>query len=159
MDKQPRFDIRFIADTDEKRTRGLMFAEPLEDDEAVLFIFPRADRYGFWNKNVSFGLSLAFCDENGKIIHLADMAADDPTRVESETDDIRFVVEVKKGAFSRLGISKGDMIEYTDNTLRVKRGSERKAQNNEKCLFQKMAYKTPGIDWQKLEEKILEGSS
>ncbi len=159
MEQQPRFNIRFVADTDAKRTRGLMHAEPLEDDEAVLFVFPHADRYGFWNKNVSFGLSLAFCDESGRIVHMADMNPDDPSRVEPETDDIRFVVEVKRGAFSRLGVSKGDLVEYADRALRVKRASERTAQNNEKCLFQKMAHKKPGIDWQKLEEKILTGSS
>lgn len=155
---QPRFRIRFVADNDEKRTRGLMFAEPLEDDEAVLFVFPHADRYGFWNKNVPFGLSLAFCDDSGRIVHLADMSPDDPTRVEPQTDDVRFVVEARRGAFSRLGIAKGDLIEYADNVLRVRQNDERYAQNHENRRFQKMAMKKPGIDWQKLEVNLLAGS-
>ena len=41
MDKE--FEIRFIADNDAKRSKGLMFAEPLEDNEVVFFIFPHSD--------------------------------------------------------------------------------------------------------------------
>jgi uncharacterized membrane protein (UPF0127 family) len=155
---QPRFRIRFVADNDEKRTRGLMFAEPLEDDEAVLFVFPYADRYGFWNKNVSFGLSLAFCDDQGRIVHLADMNPDDPTRVEPQTDDVRFVVEVKRGAFAKLGVVKGDLIEYADNNLRIRKVQGRNAQKHENSIFQKTAMQTQGVDWKKLEENLLAGS-
>ena len=73
MDKE--FEIRFIADNDAKRSKGLMFAEPLEDNEVVFFIFPHSDFLSFWNKNVSFDLSLAFflkkILQNHKIINFS----------------------------------------------------------------------------------------
>ncbi len=41
------FTIRFVADNDYKRSKGLMFAEPLEEEEVVFFIFPHSDYYSF----------------------------------------------------------------------------------------------------------------
>jgi uncharacterized membrane protein (UPF0127 family) len=158
MTEGTKFRIRFVADNDEKRTKGLMHAEPLEDDEVVLFIFPHPDRYGFWNKNVSFGLSLAFCDANGKIVHFSDMKPNDPTKVGPENDNVMFVVEAKEGAFSKIGAKKGDLINYSNNLLTVHKTSSRHAQNNEKNNFQKNGIKKTGIDINKLEVNLLAGS-
>ena len=114
-----KLKVRFIANTDESRERGLMFAEPLADDETALFVFGQNARHRFWNKNVSFGLSLAFLDEHRRVIHLADMEANSIQGVEP-TEPARFVVEAKKGTFDRLGVTKGDVIDYSDHVLSVK---------------------------------------
>jgi len=39
MDKQAEFRVRFVANNNADRTKGLMFASPLDDDEVALFIF------------------------------------------------------------------------------------------------------------------------
>jgi uncharacterized membrane protein (UPF0127 family) len=112
-DKQ--FNIRFVANTNEKREKGLMFADPLDDDEVAFFVFPTSNRYAFWNKNVPFGLSLAFVSEHGEIVDIADMDADSPKRVEPKSDNVKYVIEAKRGVFNKFGIKKGDIVKYTEN--------------------------------------------
>jgi uncharacterized membrane protein (UPF0127 family) len=111
--------VRLIADTADKRERGLMFAHPLQENEAALFVFPQSARYAFWNQNVSFGLSLAFLDENRRVVDFADMDAHSTKRVEPSAD-ARYVVEASRGTWDRLGVGKGDVIEYVDHHLRVR---------------------------------------
>ena len=56
-----------------------MFAEPLDENEVVFFEFNFPDNHSFWNKNVDFGLSLAFLD-NGV---LGSVAPAEPAPVET----------------------------------------------------------------------------
>lgn len=113
-----RLSIRLVADTQATREKGLMFAEPLEEHEAALFVFPHSERYSFWNKNVSFGLSLAFLDDSGQIVDFADMDAQSPDSV-SPSKSARYVVEAQKGAFDKMGVKKGDIVRYKDHTLHI----------------------------------------
>lgn len=112
------FEIRFIADNDKKRAKGLMFAEPLDNDEVVFFIFPYSDYHSFWNKNVSFDLSLAFLDEMGRVVDFGELKAESEKPVASSRPS-RFVIEAKKGAFDNKGIKVGDLIKFLGNTLKV----------------------------------------
>lgn len=107
---QGEFDVRFVADTDEKRVKGLMFAEPLEDLEIVFFKFPRKGEHGFWNKNVEFSLSLAFLNDDFEIIDFKDLEKQSSKLVSPKTDNVKYVVEAKKGIFEKLGISLGDKL-------------------------------------------------
>ena len=117
-----KLSIRLIANTPETREKGLMFTDPLSDDEAAYFVFPRTGSYAFWNKNVRFALSLAFLDEFGQIVDFADMEADSPKRAAPSSDNVKYVVEANKGLFKRLGIEKGDLIRYADdNCLYINR--------------------------------------
>jgi len=124
MDKE--FEIRFIADNDAKRTKGLMFAEPLEDNEVVFFIFPHSDFLSFWNKNVSFDLSLAFLNDMGRVVDFCELKAESEKPMASSRP-ARFVIEAKKGAFDKMGVNLGDMFDYSGNKLRlvpIKSGSK-----------------------------------
>jgi len=107
---QGEFDVRFVADTDEKRVKGLMFAEPLEDLEIVFFKFPRKGEHGFWNKNVEFSLSLAFLNDDFEILDFKDLEKQSTKLVSPKSDDVKYVVEAKKGIFEKLGISLGDKL-------------------------------------------------
>jgi uncharacterized membrane protein (UPF0127 family) len=124
MDKE--FNIRFIADNDAKRSKGLMFADPLEDKEVVFFTFPHADYLSFWNKNVSFDLSLAFLDDMGRVVDFCELKAESEKPMASSRP-ARFVIEAKKGAFDKMGVKLGDMFDFNDNKLKlipVKSGSK-----------------------------------
>jgi uncharacterized membrane protein (UPF0127 family) len=87
-----------------------MFAEPLEDLEIVFFKFPRKGEHGFWNKNVEFSLSLAFLNDDYEIIDFKDLEKQSTKLVSPKTDDVKYVVEAKKGIFEKLGISLGDKL-------------------------------------------------
>ena len=94
-----------------------MFAKPLEEMEVVLFDFNYPDCYSFWNKNVSFPLSLAFLDEKYRIRDIKDMEADDPKSVYPDSSKIVFVVEANKGTFDKLDINVGDKLTMKGNKL------------------------------------------
>lgn len=121
MSGSVRLNVRFVADNDERRAMGLMHAAPLAENEAALFVFPRTGCHAFWNKNVSFPLSLAFLDENRRIVHTADMKAGSTESCAPPTDNVRFVVEASQGTWARLGVTAGDFVDYHDNALHVMR--------------------------------------
>ena len=120
MEGRTVLSVRLVASNPETRERGLMFAEPLQADEAALFVFPCSARYAFWNKNVSFPLSLAFLDDNRRVVDFGELPAHSTVSV-APCEDARYVVEVSQGTFTRLGVRKGDMIDYQDHALHVKR--------------------------------------
>lgn len=53
----------YIADTEALRQKGLSGRAELSDDEAMLFIFDRPGRYGFWMKDMMFPLDIIWMDE------------------------------------------------------------------------------------------------
>ena len=122
-DSKATFKIRLVASAPASREKGLMHAEPLEPDEVAFFVFPRSDRYAFWNKNVSFDLTLAYLDEEGRIVHFADLPAMSERFVRSDSP-ARYVVEAPAGAWERLGVHLGDIVTYRDHALRVAEGSD-----------------------------------
>jgi len=104
------FDIRFIADNDKLRSKGLMFAKPLGEDEVVFFAFDYPDCYSFWNKNVDFGLSLAFLDKDYKILDIKDMDAHSEKSCVPKSNNVQFVVEANQGTFKNNKIKIGDKL-------------------------------------------------
>src|SRR3989344_2375755 len=59
-----------IADTPEKRARGLSGREALGKDEGMLFVFTDSAIRQFWMKDMNFSLDIIWIDENKKIIDI-----------------------------------------------------------------------------------------
>ena len=112
-----QFDVRFVADTEKTRRKGLMFAKPLKEYEVVYFVFDYPDGYSFWNKNVDFPLTLAFCDGDGKILDFKDLDANSEKSVGPDSNKVKIVVEANKDTFEKLGIKVGDKLILKDRKL------------------------------------------
>lgn len=56
--------IAEIADTDEKRTKGLSNRDKLAQNEGMLFIFPKPSFYKFWMKDMKFPLDFIWIDKD-----------------------------------------------------------------------------------------------
>ena len=67
--------VRFTADSPYERARGLMYSKPLSDDEIAVFKFETDTRAGFWNKNVSYPIRIAFYDKNFNLVGLQKLEA------------------------------------------------------------------------------------
>jgi len=97
-----------IADTPEERERGLMGRTELPPDTGMLFVFDFPPR-GFWMKDTRLELSVAFIEDCGRIVEIADL---EPLseRVVDTDKPYSFGLEVARGWFERNGIAVGDIV-------------------------------------------------
>ena len=60
----------YIADTDPRRMRGLMFETEsfLADDKGMLFVFDEPGSRSMWMKNMQFHLDIIWFNENGNVV-------------------------------------------------------------------------------------------
>ncbi|MHB1143620.1 MAG: DUF192 domain-containing protein [Thiobacillus sp.] len=93
-----------LAATPSQRERGLMGRTRLAPNGGMLFVFEQAARHCFWMRNTPLPLSIAFVDDDGRIVSLADMQPHTET-LHCPPADIRYALEVRQGEFQRRGIA------------------------------------------------------
>jgi len=98
-----------VADTPATRAQGLMHRKQLAKNRGMLFIFPQPDYYSMWMVNTLIPLSVAFLDEQGVILNIADMA---PLTEESHgaIAPAKFALEMNRGWFKAHNIKAGDQV-------------------------------------------------
>jgi uncharacterized membrane protein (UPF0127 family) len=104
-----------IADTDDKRQRGLMFREALDQNEGMIFIFDEPGFYPFWMKNTLISLDMLWVDVHGKIVSIAQSVppceADPcPSYPPIAGSSALYVVEVVAGFTRQHGVKVGDTL-------------------------------------------------
>lgn len=115
MIKEARFKVE-IADTKEKRSKGLANRASLSEDEGMLFIFQSEDRYPFWMKGVNFPLDFIWIKGSQVVDLLENIPPADPGQkdeslpIYAPKEAVDKVLEVKAGTISRLQIKVGDKI-------------------------------------------------
>lgn len=57
-----------VATSKQDRGRGLMYREGLGEDEGMLFVFEKEDKYPFWMKNVDFPIDIIWINEKGRVV-------------------------------------------------------------------------------------------
>ncbi len=101
-----------IADTPEKRSRGLMFRTSMAPDRGMLFTFSEPGMHTFWMKNTKMALDMLWLDQKGTIVHVAhDVPICERTdnlcpRYRSTTLAY-FVLELTAGQADKLKLRKG----------------------------------------------------
>lgn len=102
-----------IADSEEERSKGLMFRTSLKENSGMLFIFNEPSPKRFWMKNTLIPLDIVFIDENKRIIHVetAQPCTMDPCQIYASKESALYVLEVNAGFFERNNIKIGDKIE------------------------------------------------
>ncbi len=95
-----------VADTPRSREIGLMMRERLGPNEGMLFVFDQPRAYCFWMRNTLLALSIAFIDDDGRIVNIEDMA---PRTEDSHCAraPVRFALEMEQGWFARRGLAAG----------------------------------------------------
>ena len=91
------------------RGRGLMFRKSLAPNAGMLFIFDAPAMHCMWMKNTYIPLSVAFLDEKGKIINIADMQ---PHSEQSHcaARPALYALEMDRGWFAARGIKPGSRL-------------------------------------------------
>ena len=99
-----------VAADDTARATGLMHRRMLPENRGMLFVFPSTSVLSFWMMNTYVPLSIAFVDEKGTIINIADMKPL-TTETHSSTRPARYALEMNQGWFAKRGIRAGARIE------------------------------------------------
>jgi uncharacterized membrane protein (UPF0127 family) len=95
-----------LAITPAQQQTGMMFRRGMGNNDGMLFVNDDLGVRCFWMRNTLIPLTIAFLDEDGTIVNLADMAP--------RTDDshcsakpVRFALEVPQGWFAKRGLKAG----------------------------------------------------
>ena len=120
-----------VADTYPALARGLMFRDPLADDEGMLFMFDIQGRHGFWMKNVRAPLDIVWLDRASRVVWIVESAPPcraDPCPVYQPPVDASCVVEVAGGFVRRHGVAVDDMV-----TISLPRASSSRRATPDRC--------------------------
>jgi uncharacterized membrane protein (UPF0127 family) len=88
------------------RAQGLMYRKEMPSNAGMLFIFEQPGEQCMWMKNTLIPLSVAFMDDEGRIINIEEMA---PQTLDSHCArrPARYALEMNAGWFSARGIKPG----------------------------------------------------
>ena len=95
-----------LADSMGTRMEGLMYRKSMPQGSGMVFVFDETATHCMWMKNTLIPLSVAFIDEAGAIINIADMQ---PQSEQSHCAGrpARYALEMNKGWFAGRGIKPG----------------------------------------------------
>ena len=99
----------YVARSEEERALGLMHRRELPENEGMLFMCDSRAVQKFWMKDTPLPLSIAFLEEDGTILKIADLEPHD-LDAESSEHPVRYVLEVNQGWFDERGIAPGHRV-------------------------------------------------
>jgi uncharacterized membrane protein (UPF0127 family) len=108
------------ANSPTERGEGLMGRTSLGDNEGMIFTFGDVTdgpvTSEFWMKDTLIPLSVAFWDEDGRIVGIRNMdpCADDPCPTYGSPEPYIGALEVNDGFFTEHGVTTGDRIELIE---------------------------------------------
>jgi uncharacterized membrane protein (UPF0127 family) len=105
------FDIE-IADTPEKRAKGLMFRNHLPEMAGMLFLFDEAGPRSFWMKNTFISLDILYINADKSVVQIYENTQVKSTQSLICEKPALYVLELNGGTCEKLGVKEGDKIEY-----------------------------------------------
>ena len=98
-----------IASTPQSRMIGLMMRERVAPNHGMVFVLEDKSQHCFWMRNTLIPLSIAFIDDDGTIVNIADMTP----KSEASTcpqRPVRYALEMDQGWFAKRGVTAGQKI-------------------------------------------------
>ena len=83
-----------IADTEKKRSYGLMNRQEIKPDNGMLFIWKNSKKRNFWMKNTLLNLDLFFINRKGTIVEIYRNAKALDQKNISSNEKVSFVLEM-----------------------------------------------------------------
>ena len=87
-----------IADTPEKQQKGLGGRSEIPDNYGMLFVFPIADRYSFWMRDMLVPIDIVWLTDDGTIFQIDHSVSPDtyPATI-TASKPTRYVLETRAG--------------------------------------------------------------
>ena len=86
-----------------------MFRDKLGRNDGMLFVFDQIGYHGMWMKNTLIPLSVAFIDESGRILNIAEMEPHSEI-THSAAGPARYALEMNAGWFKARNIAPGSVV-------------------------------------------------
>jgi len=99
-----------VASTAPSQQLGLMYRKSMPEQSGMLFVFEQKAGHCFWMKNTLLPLSIAFIDDDGKIVNIETMK---PQSEENHCPlkPIRYALEMNVNWFEQRKIGVGKLVE------------------------------------------------
>ncbi len=106
-----------LADTTEKRAKGLMFRESLAKDRGMLFTFPEPQHWTFWMKNTRIPLDIIWMDGTKTVVHVERNVpgcsrTDESCPQYQPGQAAMYVLEVAAGVADSLSLQRGVKLQF-----------------------------------------------
>ncbi len=95
-----------VAADQANRMQGLMNRKSMPANQGMLFVFTQTDRHCMWMRNTFLPLSVAFLDDQGRILNIEDMKPQTETN-HCAAGPARYALEMNLGWFAGKGIKPG----------------------------------------------------
>ena len=95
-----------LAITPQQQMTGMMFRKEMGANDGMLFADAQASPRCFWMRNTLLPLSIAFIDDDGSIVNIADMQPQSDAS-HCSAKPVRYALEMRQGWFAKRGIKAG----------------------------------------------------
>lgn len=99
-----------LADTQAARQTGLMYRTFMPTNSGMLFVFEEKAIHCFWMRNTKLALSIAFINDDGKIVNIADMEPESQNN-HCPRSSVRYALEMNQKWFAQRALGPGAMIQ------------------------------------------------
>jgi hypothetical protein len=108
-----------VADTPEKREKGLSGTLQLRQDEALLFVYDTDDKWSIWMKDMNYAIDIVWLDKDKKVVYIVKNATPESYPYETFTSkqDARYIVELPAGTVGTKNINIGGQAAFDENNL------------------------------------------
>jgi uncharacterized membrane protein (UPF0127 family) len=98
-----------VASTMSSQQLGLMYRKSMPEQNGMLFVFEQKAGHCFWMKNTLLPLSIAFIDDEGKIVNIQEMK---PQSEENHCPlkPIRYALEMNSNWFEKRQLGAGKLV-------------------------------------------------
>ncbi|HEX5448349.1 MAG TPA: DUF192 domain-containing protein [Candidatus Saccharimonadales bacterium] len=102
-----------VASTPTERAKGLAGRPCIESNQAMLFVFDHAGRYGFWMKDMQFSIDMVWIGSGHKVVaYQANISPSTYPKRFSSAKPSQYVLELRANRSKELGLAIGDTINF-----------------------------------------------
>ncbi len=101
-----------LADSPEKRAKGLMYRRSMPQDHGMLFDFHQLTPVMMWMKNTYIPLDMVFVSHDGVVTNVATDAKPMSEDIISSGDPAYAVIELNAGVAREIGLAPGDTVRH-----------------------------------------------
>ncbi len=100
-----------VVDTEKTRELGLSYFKSLPSNQGMLFVFPQADTYGFWMKDMKFPLDIIWINDSFIIVdRVINAHPSSYPKTFIPKAAARYVLEIPSGTADHYGLTIGSSV-------------------------------------------------